>query len=208
MTKIGDIITALPVPDDVAKVRDCTGDVLKFQRRAGHWHSVGYGRCREDGCAGIAVGDFLPLTVLKVHKPKPSGPLVLTLPEAPAGAVALIANEMDGDGEVRYHRQGGGWMRDGWSGEAESLVDILLDEDLTGSVTVEFAPPCEPRIWPKLDGHEFDSLPDAVTVDDDDHRGVWRRCSPKGVLYSDGMTGMTLADLRELGDVREVLGDA
>jgi hypothetical protein len=80
---------------------------------------------------------------------------------------------------------------------------------LKGTATGEMAPSREPRTWPKLTDQSDDDLPDVVQIiDGPDHAEIWRRCSPDGVLYSDGQSGMTLAELRTIGDVHEVLGDA
>lgn len=75
---------------------------------------------------------------------QPTGPLVLTLPEVPEGAVALI-------GEMSGHRwiptEFGRWA-DEATGQVRGILPLLERE---GSVTVEMAPPREPRTWPKLD---------------------------------------------------------
>lgn len=73
-----------------------------------------------------------------------SGPLVLTLPQVPPGAVALI-------GGVTGHRweptESGRWAA-AETGQVKPWVKLIAWE---GSVTVEMAPPREPRTWPKLD---------------------------------------------------------
>jgi hypothetical protein len=121
-----------------------------------------------------------------------SGPVVLALPQVPDGAVALIGGRTG----RRYELRNGWWRNDdvAWGG---NLAAVLHDE---GSVTVEFAPPREPRVWPKLEATISD-LPDVVEVD---RAGTWRRRAGS-TLFQQGETWRTLAQLRELGEVREVL---
>lgn len=126
-------------------------------------------------------------------------PLVLRLPEVPEGAT-LVGIESG----RRYTEQDP--CADGtriWSdGPIGGTLGEVLDGEPDG-VRVELAPPREPRTWPKLDDQSDDDLPDAVTVDGE----VWRRVSSGGVLFSDGTSGMTLAELRTTGDVTEVFDD-
>lgn len=73
-------------------------------------------------------------------------PLVLTLPQVPEGAVALGGASSG----TRYPaHESGGW-RNPDDGGAPWKLSAVLDRE--GSVTVEMAPPREPRTWPKLDG--------------------------------------------------------
>lgn len=141
--------------------------------------------------------------------PTESGPLVLTLPEVPAEAVALIGVE---SGE-RWNREDGygdwgtRWELSTRPGFTLTLAEVL-DREAHG-VTPEFAPPREPRTWPKLTDQSDDDLPDVVQIiGGPRHAEVWRRYSPDGVLYTDGPSATTLAELRTMGEVREVLGDA
>ncbi len=139
---------------------------------------------------------------LKRAEAPESGPVVLSLPQVPDGAVALRGNASG----RRWTPTPDGWMyRHGdvpWS-----LVTILVDEQPDG-VTVEFAPPREPRTWPKLD--LVADLPAEIDVAG---QGRWRLLPDAGRgqrLYRQGeslatMRDATLAELRELGEVREVL---
>lgn len=141
-------------------------------------------------------------------KPAAPGPVVLTLPVVPDGAVALIGKATGG----RYvpYLLTASWV---WPGaEQTTPVGEVLDEE--GSVTVEFAPPREPRTWPKLDAvPKLDGLPDAVDLIEPGRsplrftrttglRGVHRYIEPGHPDIS-----FTLTELRQLGEVREVLGD-
>lgn len=145
-----------------------------------------------------------PPAVHKATCPTRTRPLVLTLPVVPAGAVALIGNA-----------SGRRWLPYSWPESDErmwqyrasdapwSLTSILHDEP--EGVTVEFAPPREPRTWPKLDpAPEIDNLP--RTVDVEGH-GRWSRLATHHFYPEADPNGapLTLAGLRELGEVREVL---
>lgn len=127
--------------------------------------------------------------------PAESGPLVLTLPVVPDGAVALVG----GKSGARWERTTYGWK----SGGYHLTFPAVLDRE--GSVTVEMAPPREPRVWPKLDVEA--DLPAEVEVTGE---GIWRRVPGtrlfrQGTLLDGTIRDGTLADLRELGEVREVL---
>ena len=72
------------------------------------------------------------------------------------------------------------------------------------------APPREPRTWPKLDpAPEIADLPDVVAVmREDGDAWHWKRRTDAGfqTRYSrPGQIARTLSELRELGEVREVL---
>jgi hypothetical protein len=101
------------------------------------------------GCADLWHADNKRELDAEREKPAESGPLVLTLPEVPEGAVALITRNQDGD-EVRFvpaPAHPGSWVMASGSPTGDwLLVEILRGFD--GSVTVELAPP---RTWPKLD---------------------------------------------------------
>ncbi len=135
--------------------------------------------------------------VLDLEPPAESGPVVLSLPQVPDGAVALVG----GTSGKRFARHGDDiWGIDG--GTTWRYRDIMFAE---GSVTVEFAPPREPRTWPKLDPGVTD-LPTRVTVDG--WSGVWVLAARPGGLYrrtGEDELPRTLAELIALGEVREVL---
>jgi hypothetical protein len=77
--------------------------------------------------------------------PQQPDPLVLSLPTVPEGAVALVG----GQSGQRWTGHGvSNWMN--VVGGAIAAIGIVLHRE--GSVTVEMAPPREPRTWPKLDG--------------------------------------------------------
>jgi hypothetical protein len=124
-----------------------------------------------------------------------SGRSVLCLPEVPEGAVALVGGESGtrwtADGQSRL------WWRSEY-GVVRRLHDVLGAE---GGVTVEFAPPREPRTWPKLE--EIADWPEFVNVTD--YAGVSQRFNLFAGRYrSDARQGYwTLHELRQLGDVTE-----
>lgn len=85
-----------------------------------------------------------------------SGPLVLTLPQVPDGAVAL-KGETTGTRYARVRVPGimsPCWKPDPWS----QPMDLGAVLDGEGRVTVEMAPPREPRTWPKLDPPDPETL--------------------------------------------------
>ncbi|WP_433078955.1 hypothetical protein ACQP1P_38800 [Dactylosporangium sp. CA-052675] len=94
-------------------------------------------------------GDWRPLLAEPSLRPpgpakaQQDGPVVLTLPEVPEGAVALTG----GTRWVRSPYLPDAWVLDG--GSVPHMLGAVLDRE--GSVTVEMAPPREPRTWPKLD---------------------------------------------------------
>lgn len=139
--------------------------------------------------------DALNRIAERIERPDP-GPLVLSLPQVPDGAVALV---------------GGRTGRRYPVGPDLSLAVVLGAEG--GSVTVEMTPPREPRTWPKLDPAP-DDIAEVVEVEGQGRFKVAvRRLSPPGgttYVHVDehGATGavtFTLGRLRELGDVTEVL---
>lgn len=95
-------------------------------------------------------GNWMPPPAL--HKAtcptRTPGPLVLTLPEVPPGAVLAGASGHD------YVLRGGVWddVVGPWSGK----LGAVLDREHPKGVTVELAPPREPRTWPKLDAAPVD----------------------------------------------------
>lgn len=150
-------------------------------------------RCQQPLHGGRLCGRS-PLALMhEVNEPAEPGPVVLSLPQVPDGAVALIG----GNGHRWLPKDGMWW--NGAGGANWRLVDLLASH---GPLTVEFAPPREPRTWPKLTDQSDDDLPDVVDVEG---RGRWRRHTPEGVLYGDGDSFTTLAELRTMGEVREVL---
>lgn len=79
---------------------------------------------------------------LKAAQPDP---LVLSLPEVPRKDVTLV-----GAGGARFVPVGGAsWQAKVEGGRSFGLGELI---DLAGPLTVEMAPPREPRTWPKLDG--------------------------------------------------------
>lgn len=146
---------------------------------------------------------LIALTDTVSPQPAESGPLVLTLPVVPDGAVALV-------GAVRYERGDGGHPRASWrhpSGALVTLGEVLDNEaaDGDGSVTVEMAPPREPRTWPKLRLYEDIDLP--LQVDLVRETGVerWVITADRRRYVRVGSPALTLAELCTLGEVREVL---
>lgn len=92
----------------------------------------------------VAEVEALRAALYEARQPAEPGPLALTLPEVPAGAVALYGLRTG----TRYKADPDGvWRVNSWDGD---LADVLRREHPEG-VTVEFAPPPEPRTWPKLD---------------------------------------------------------
>jgi hypothetical protein len=87
------------------------------------------------------------------REPAESGPVVLSLPQVPPGAVALV----DVISGARWRRD----EDDRWEKEDREGFTLTLGEILqSGPVTVEFAPPREPRTWPKLDPPD----PETITL--------------------------------------------
>lgn len=131
---------------------------------------------------------------IREHQPADPDPLVLTLPQVPDGAVALVGLRTG----TRYEPEEEVWRINSWYGD---LPDVLRREHPEGA-RVEMAPPREPRTWPKIDKPDDDDLPQVIDVEG---HGRWRRCSVDGVLFTDGESGTTMGELMTWGDVREVL---
>lgn len=136
-------------------------------------------------------------------KPADSGPLVLALPVVPDGTVALIT----ADG-TRFAAKGPGW----WQSDHRGTMSFarLLAEG--APLTVEMAPPREPRTWPKLDGPpEIDDLPAVVDLIEPERsplrfvRTTGLRGVPRYIEPGHPECSFTLDELRQLGEVREVL---
>ena len=148
-----------------------------------------------------SAAEVLDMPQLAAAAAAESGPVVLSLPQVPDGTVALVAVE----GEVRYETFDGGgtWFRDDRRDEY-SLTDVLIEVGPAG-VTVEMAPPREPRTWPKLDVPSL--VADLPRLVDVDGHGRWSRVVTHHFYPEADPNGapLTLAGLRELGEVREVL---
>jgi hypothetical protein len=161
------------------------------------------GGCDECDSGYPQRGDWRPLLSEPSHRPpgpaRPraaeSGSVVLSLPQVPDGAVALVG----GESGRRYKLFGEHWTGDGPGTDYLYTLSGLLERE--GTVTVEFAPPREPRTWPKLDAAPDDL--EAVEAGDagvlrrhPEHRDGW--VDKDNVLYY-------WREVRELGEVREVL---
>lgn len=153
-------------------------------------------RQRLEDAAGGLLKYLTPATLgYRTAEPRTtSGPLVLTLPQVPDGAVALVGLRTG----TRYEPEEEVWRINSWYGD---LPDVLRREHPEGA-RVEMAPPREPRTWPKIDKPDDDDLPQVIDVEG---HGRWRRCSVDGVLFTDGESGTTMGELMTWGDVREVL---
>lgn len=166
---------------------------------------------------GVDVGEHsnanLPWqTALLALQFTPSQPVVLRLPEVPEGAVALVGGRTG----KRYTRPDDGtdnWLRhDADDMHWRTWIGAILVDEHPDGVTVEFAPPREPRTWPKLDDEP--DAPNMVEVDGQGRFVVAVRRSGEGInqttyvheddAESGGIT-WTLGRLREMGEVREVL---
>lgn len=182
-------------PPGVTRVTDADGDL---------WMRRGSEDLWETGAGGGSWAYTLtygPLTdATPGREVQPPTPLVLRLPEVPEGTVALIGNSSG----LRWTPYGhGGWQNNGNVDTDEwaegTFAEVLAIEHPHG-VTPEFAPPREPRTWPKLE-NSISDLPDVIEV----HlSGTWKRRAGS-TLFEQGETWRTLAQLRELGDVTEVL---
>lgn len=136
-----------------------------------------------------------------------SGPVVLSLPQVPDGAVALVDSR--GERFVRADDGTGCWRHADVRRDGTFTLASILN---LGSVAVEFAPPREPRTWPMIDHSPEGDLPATVTVSG---HGM-HRLRADGRYASASMDedpddvpsrhAYTLAALRVLGEVREVLG--
>lgn len=128
--------------------------------------------------------------------PAESGPLVLTLPEVPAEAVALIGGK---SGWRWLPYSGDGWHNNqdppNWSECA--FAEVLAHE---GSVTPEFAPPREPRTWEQLAPAPGDLK--AVEVKG---YGIFRRHPNTDGWVNDEGALHFWREVLDLGEVREVL---
>ena len=160
------------------------------------------------GCCGMTAVHmaYCPqFTVDGLHEavelPAESGPVVLSLPQVPPGTVALVG---DSSG-ARFLPTGTAWAYDQSPTGVIALGGLL---DAERSVTVEFAPPCEPRTWPRLVDEATSDLPDVVDVIGD---GRWHRLTEPGAEHLYARPGhednwrLSLRGLREWGEVREVL---
>lgn len=123
-------------------------------------------------------------------------PSVLSLPQVPAGTVALIGGT-SGRRFTRVDRDG---PKDWWNADdgRQSLTSLL---ELEGSVTVVKR---EPRTWPRIPAES--DMPRKVTVN-----GEVYEIEPgtNGYINQEhGGSSWSLPELRVLGDVTEVVDDA
>jgi hypothetical protein len=149
-------VTAVREPDPICDAATCQ----KPESRAAYWER----RFNEEA----ARGDTAAQQILTLHRERDSiqaefdelasfvtvrlvDPLVLSLPQVPEGAVRLIAS----NGVRWLPGSDGVWTREDMP-DLEFRLGELLDS--VESVTVEMAPPREPRTWPKLD-----DAPDGVS---------------------------------------------
>lgn len=143
---------------------------------------------------------FVRIEALQAErKPAESGPIVLTLPEVPAEAVALV--EAVVRAARRWYYENGfkpGYLPRHTIG---STRDLKLAVEQLNDAGFELAPPREPRTWPKLDVIAADVR--AVEVEG---HGVFRR-SRLAWTWIKEATQETWSEqaVRELGEVREVL---
>lgn len=152
-----------------------------------------------------------PLTVIEVDpEPQPgeSGPPVLTLPDVPKGAVALVGGRTGQRFTVDPEATG----RAVWTNGSLSRWTLanLLDQEQPEGVTVEFAPPREPRTWGQIDGTVEGLLPAVVSVRRESGTSVWT-LEASGSYRREGdhdVPPLSLLELRTLGKVTEVFGDA
>jgi hypothetical protein len=93
---------------------------------------------------------------------KQDGPVVLTLPEVPEGAVAMRGARTG----TRYPRNG-----EFWGSPEDTLWDLadVLNREHPEGVTVEMAPPPAPRtaaeIWAAMRAKYAPGMPCAISVD-------------------------------------------
>jgi hypothetical protein len=101
--------------------------------------------------------DVLWSDAVPVHAaPQQDGPRTLTLPEVPEGAIALIdrhERRWTLSGMTDLATDGGGWVQlwESGSGALRAYPALLTG---SGPLTVEVAPPREPRTWPAVTGAE------------------------------------------------------
>lgn len=140
-------------------------------------------------------------------EPDPSQPVVLRLPEVPEGAEALVGRKT-GWRWLPYSEDG--WQNGAGMGDADwaegTFAEVLAIEHPDG-VTLEFAPPREPRTWPKLDPTPSE-VRTVQIIGGPNHAEVWRRDAGMSLFRPAGEpdgAALSLAELRELGDVREVI---
>jgi len=147
-------------------------------------------------------GPWRPLLV--ADAPDPSTPVVLSLPQVPEGAVALVFHQEPAK-PIRFTRVEGplGWRMVDDAGAAHywGLLDLLVHY---GPVTVELAPPREPRTWKQLDDAELAEAPPRVRVGN----LYFRRMTDKGTYKSESSGGLwSWWSLRGEADVTEVFDD-
>lgn len=189
-------LTAEPQPDGpllgLATTRQLIEE-LKARRITAP--SRGEAQCLEDATTCLLRALTPAALDYRTAEPRDPGPVVLSLPQVPDGAVALIGAE-----------SGKRWVPIGGSGRwqvegtTESLP-IYMVIGREGSVTVEFARPREPRVWEQIDVAP-DGEPDLMV----EVEGYGRFARNKfGHWVNDDHSAPSFHALRELGDVREVL---
>lgn len=156
---------------------------LRSATEVGWWEYDEHGRDR-----ALRLIDQIARTQVAVQP----DPLVLTLPQVPEGAT------LAGSSGHRYVLRGGVW--DDEHGPWSGFLGAVLDRERPEGVTVEMAPPREPRTWPALDGDDLADLPTLVEVD-----GTRYRRSGDAAYIQERTGGIWgWWALRGRGDVREV----
>lgn len=134
--------------------------------------------------------------------PQQDGPIALTLPEVPEGAVSVVGvaaphRRYEPFGDLPFE-ESPAWRRAD-DGTLFAGLGGVLDAEPRG-VTVEMPPPREPRTWPALDGDDLADLPTLVEVD-----GTRYRRSGDAAYIQERTGGIWgWWALRGRGDVREV----
>ena len=214
MTNIGDIITGA-IPGDVTEFAD--RDTLGTQW--GRWvfnpASGNFGWCNgEAGAERRRSGDpdhadgtpphrfidgmnhLRPFRVLVVR------PQVVEVPTAPDGWTR-VQTRVGTRFSLRTDESGGKWVQIG-GGAQRTWPHLLAEFGPLENIT-----PREPRVWSKLDA---EAAPDDLQVVEVEGHGRWRRWSETSssdgqALFARGASKVTLARLRTLGEVREVVGE-
>ena len=154
-------------------------------------------------------GEVTRLCADPFHGPQsavPQGPVTLSLPVVPDGAVALVDRHqrrwVPADMKAEADRD----SNQMWRSESDGFRTYGALLIGSGPLGVEFAPPREPRTWEQLDAET--NLPDEVDVIDSNGNVTrWTRPAHEFSWYSaEGMEDRPFIALRTLGKVREVLG--
>jgi len=199
LARVGDVIEhGQDIPANVLWVKDEVADG-KHEHCEGLWYEDGV-ECDGTPYSAEKLQHLRGrLTVVEVD-PEPQ-PIVLTLPVVPDGAVALIGNKTG----KRYT-----WdpYRSEYSyPKADLTTDVwwtnyaaIMQREHPEGVTVEMAPPPEPRTWPKLDPAPADLR--AVEVEG---HGIFRRHPNTDGWVNDEGILCYWREVLDLGEVREVL---